>query len=138
MFLDLKTYYPFYIRPIIVDVHYLKFLSDYSKLTKSEFIIDFYKKLVENYLLMILFRNERFVKENFISKPQFDETLKFLKTKLPNIGVLPEVTSFESFEDLINEKGAFMESQTFQSHGRDLFTRLIGKLLKKVNSSTKV
>ncbi len=103
-FLDLKTYYPFYIRPIIVDVHYLKFLSDYSKLTKSEFIIDFYKKLVENYLLMILFRNERFVKENFISKPQFDETLKFLKTKLPNIGVLPEVTSFESFEDLVNEK----------------------------------
>jgi len=63
MFFGFKDLLSFYIRPIIVDVHYLKFLSDYSKLTKSEFIIDFYKQLVENYLLMILFRNERFVKE---------------------------------------------------------------------------
>lgn len=103
-FLDLKTDYPFYIRPVIVDVHYLQFLSDYSKLTKSEFIIDFYRKLTENYLLMILFRNDRFVKENFISKQQFDEALKFLKMKLTNNEILKEVTSFESFEELVNEK----------------------------------
>ena len=103
-FLDLKANYPFYIRPVIVDVYYLQFLSDYAKLTKSEFIIDFYRKLTENYLLMILFRNERFVKEDFISKQQFDQALKFLQIKLPNSGILKEVTTFDSFEELVNEK----------------------------------
>jgi len=116
-----------YLRPLVIDANYLTFLFEGALLLRNDFIIDFYRELTENYIIMILMRNYRFVQDHFLGRSEFDEILRFLSLHFPYSTFLRKVTDFNEFEEMLRDsKGLYFEKDISSE-----WTQLLNKTLKK-------
>jgi len=116
-FEELKKDYPTYIKPLVVDVHYLNFLLRSSKKTQSPFIVDFYESFVKNTILATLMRHYNFVKNNFITQENFNEVLSYIESHLDLKDFLSKFGNYSDFEKFLDEsKSLYSEEHLEESY----------------------
>jgi hypothetical protein len=118
-----------FVSSVLTDIYHIKFLNDFAKKTKSEFIIDYFKQYAEIYSWVLIVRASELLKTRSITENEFNFINLKLVEEFKGFDFARQYENLKSYDDFIvlsREKEELYDTKVNENFDNAISERLFG------------